>query len=86
MMKITDNTFNNFIVFGGQYKNEEKLGQLSVEKLNLTWNKQTNFNKLVPLFRVFKIALRGRGMGNLPRGGDFLSGGRNPTRSDLDLF
>ena len=38
----------------------------SIEKLNLTWNKQTNFNKLGPLPRFFQIALRGRGMGNLP--------------------
>ena len=38
---------------------------LSIEKLNLTWNKQTNFNKRGPLPRVFQIVLRGRGMGNL---------------------
>ena len=32
----------------------------SIEKLNLTWNKQTNFNKLDPLSRLSQIALRGR--------------------------
>ena len=37
-----------------------------VEKSNLTWNKQTNFSKLGLLSRVFQIALRGKGMGNLP--------------------
>ena len=34
---------------------------LSIEKLHLTWNMQTNFNKLRPLPRVFQILLRGRG-------------------------
>ena len=61
---------------------------LSIEKLNLIWNKQTNFNKLGPLPRVFQIVLRGREMGNLS-GGIFLSGGGNLTRSDfghLNLF
>ena len=32
---------------------------LSIEKLNLTWNKQTNFNKLGLLLRVFQIVLTG---------------------------
>ena len=39
-----------------------------IEKLNLTWDKQTNFNKLGPLPRIFLIVLMGRGMGNLSRG------------------
>ena len=46
---------------------------LSVEKLNLTWNKQTNTNTLGPLFRVFQMVLRGKGMGNL-MGGAFSIG------------
>ena len=41
---------------------------LSTEKLNLTWDKQTNFNKLGPLPGIFQIMLRSRGMGNLPGG------------------
>ena len=41
---------------------------LSTEKLSVTWNKQTNFNKLGPLPRVFQIVLRDRVMGNLPGG------------------
>ena len=43
--------------------NSEKM--FSIKKLNLTWNKQTNFNKLGPLSRVFQTALRGGGMENL---------------------
>ena len=39
---------------------------LLIEKLNLIWNKQTNFKKPGPLPRVFQILLRGGGMGNLP--------------------
>ena len=39
---------------------------LSIEKLNLTWNKQ--INKLGPLPRVFQVVLRGRRDGNLPEG------------------
>ena len=36
----------------------------SIEKLNWTWNKETNFNKLGRFFsRVFQIALRGRWWG-----------------------
>ena len=34
---------------------------LSIEKLNLTWNKQTNFNKLCSFSRVFQILLSSRG-------------------------
>ena len=56
---------------------------MSIEKLNLTWNKQTNFNKLVPLPRVFQIVLRSREMGNLA-GGIFLSGDGNLTVSGFD--
>ena len=56
---------------------------MSIEKLNLTWNKQTNFNKLVPLPRVFQIVLRSREMGNLA-GGIFLSGDGNLKMSDFD--
>ena len=41
---------------------------LLIEKVNLTWNKQANFNKPGPLPRVFQIVLRGRGMGNVPGG------------------
>ena len=55
---------------------------LSIEKLNLTWNKQTNFNKLGPLPRGFQTVLRGRRMGNFP-GGIFLLGGGKLTRSDF---
>ena len=51
-------------------------------KLNLTWNKQTKFNKPGPSLRVFQTVLRGKGMGNLT-GGIFLSGGANLTRSDF---
>ena len=39
---------------------------LSIKKLNLIWNKQTHFNKLGSLPRVFQIVLTGRGMRNLP--------------------
>ena len=46
---------------------------LSIEKLNLTWNKQTNFNKLGPLSRVFQIMVRGRGDEKFARG-DFSFG------------
>ena len=56
--------------------------KMSIEKLNLTWNKQTNFNKFGPLPRVFQIVLRDRGMGKLP-GGIFLPAGGNLTRSDF---
>ena len=35
----------------------------SIEKLNLTWNKQTKCSKLCPLSKLFQIASRGRGMG-----------------------
>ena len=45
----------------------------SIKKLNLTWNKQTNFNKLRPLSKVIQIVVRDRGLGNLP-GGDFSIG------------
>ena len=55
---------------------------LSIENLNLTWKKQTNFNKLGPLPRVFQIVFRGREMGNLQEG-IFLSVGENLTRSDF---
>ena len=37
----------------------------SREKLNLTRNKQTNFNKLGPVSRVFQVTLRGGGKGYL---------------------
>ena len=42
-------------------KQKQKKKTLSVDKLNLIWNRQTNFNKLNPLPRVFQIVLRGRG-------------------------
>ena len=32
---------------------------LSIEKLNLTWNNQTNFSKLSPLSRVFPNSVKG---------------------------
>ena len=35
----------------------------SIEKLKLTWNRQTNSNKLDPFSRVFQIALSSRGWG-----------------------
>ena len=41
---------------------------LSIEKLNLNWNKQTNFNKLGPLSRLFQIVLLGRGDGKFAWG------------------
>ena len=47
--------------------------------LNLTWNKQINFNKLDPFSRVFEIALRETWLGEI-----FLLGGGNLTRSDFD--
>ena len=58
----------------------------SIEKLNWTWNKETNFNKLGRFFsRVFQIALRGRGWGwEICPGGIFLSGGGSLTWSDFD--
>ena len=56
---------------------------MSIERLNLTWNKQTNFNKLRPLPGVFQIELRGRGMGNLPEGAG--EGGRGVLSSDENL-
>ena len=55
----------------------------STEKLNSTRNKQTNFNGLGPLSRIFPLALRGMVMQNL-LGKNFLSRGGNPTRSDFD--
>ena len=61
---------------------------LSVQKLNLTWSKQTIFNKFSPLPRVFQIVLRDREIGNLS-GKIYLSGGGNLTRSNfgrLNLF
>ena len=55
----------------------------SIEKLNLTWNKHTNFNKLGPLYWIFQIALSDRGgLVNL-HGGILLSGDENLT-SDFD--
>ena len=36
---------------------------MSIEQLNLTCNKQTNFNKLGPLSRIFQIVLRSKGNG-----------------------
>ena len=54
---------------------------LSVEKLHLTWNKLTDFNKLGPLPRVLQIMLRSRGVENLP--GDFSIGW---WESDKDWF
>ena len=56
---------------------------LSIEKLNLTWNKQTNVNKLRRLPRVFQIELRGRGMVNFPEGAG--EGGRSVLSSDEKL-
>ena len=56
---------------------------MSIEKLNLTWNKQTNFSKLRPLPRVFQIELRGRRMRNLPEGAG--EGGRGVLSSDENL-
>ena len=47
--------------------------------LNLTWNKQINYNKLDPFSRVFEIALRETWLGGI-----FLLGGGNLTRSDFD--
>ena len=40
----------------------------SREKLNLTWNKQTNFHKLGPLSWVFQTPLRGGGDGKFVLG------------------
>ena len=47
----------------------------SIWKLNLTWNKQTNFNKLGPLSRVFQIELRVGGWEICLRGSFLLGGG-----------
>ena len=44
------------------------LKKISIEKLNLTGNKQIKFNKLGPLFRVFQIVVRGGGDGKFTRG------------------
>ena len=44
---------------------------MSIEKLNLTWNKQPIFKKLGPLSIDFQIALRGRGDGKFALGGFF---------------
>ena len=46
---------------------------LLIEKLNLIWNKQTNFNKLGPFSSVFHIVVRGRGDGEFTWG-DFSTG------------
>ena len=59
------------------YYSEKKI--LSVEKLNITWNKQTNFNKLGPLPRDFQTV----GGWEICLGGIFLLGGGNLTRSDF---
>ena len=56
---------------------------LSIEKLNLSSNKQANLNKLGFLSRVFQIVLRDRGVGNMHEG-IFLLGDGNLTRSDFD--
>ena len=42
---------------------------LSIKKLNLTWNKQTNFKKLGLLPRVFQIMWKGRRDGKFAWGG-----------------
>ena len=44
---------------------------LLIEKLNSTWNKQTNFNKLGLLPRLFQIMLLGRVDGKFTWGGFF---------------
>ena len=56
---------------------------LPIEKLNLTWNKQTSLNKLGSLPRVFQIVVRGRRNGKFAWK-IFLLGGGNLTRSDFD--
>ena len=57
---------------------------LSVEKLNLTCNKQTNFNKLSPLSRVFQVVIRGRGDGKFAWGD--LGGATGWWESDREWF
>ena len=66
--------------------NSEKI--LFIEKLNLTRNKQTNFNKLGPLSRVFQTVVGGKGLGEEREIwlGDFLLGGENLTWNDFDYL
>ena len=61
----------------------QKKKSLPIEKLNLTWNKQTSLNKLGSLSRVFQIVVRGRRHGKFAWG-LFLLGGGNLTTSDFD--
>ena len=65
---------------------------MAIEKLNLTWNKQTNFNKLSSLPRVFQLVLRGGGGGGggfspgvFPLGGGGGGGGGEFTRGIFPL-
>ena len=55
----------------------------SIEKVNLTWNKQTNFKKLDLLSRDFQIASRDRGYGKFAWV-IFLLGCGNRRRSDFE--
>ena len=90
--------FVALVSFSVSWKHQETVGSmhfwyqdtnlkksLLIEKLDLTWNKQINSNKLGPFLRVFQIVLssEGMGLGYLP-GVIFLFSGGNLTRSDFD--